>query len=77
MRKRFIPSISGSNTIKLFDAETGQLYKMVNTGCGKITGQPIVTENEMYVEVTETGNQRYIKYYSLPNLGLKKTVSLK
>ena len=74
MRKRFIPSISGSNTIKLFDAETGQLYKMVNTGVGKITGQPIVTENEMYVEVTQTGNQRYIKYYSLPNIGLKKKV---
>lgn len=77
MRKRFIPSISGSNTIKLFDAETGQLYKMVNTGNGKITGQPIVTEHEMYVEITEVGNQRCIKYYSLPNLGLKKTIPLK
>jgi hypothetical protein len=75
MRKRFIPSISGTNMLKLFDAETGQLYRMINTGNGKITGQPIVSESEVYVEVTDTSG-RYIKYYGLPHGGLIKTVSI-
>jgi len=75
MRKRFIPSISGTNMLKLFDAETGQLYRMINTGNGKITGQPIVSESEVYVEVTDTSG-RYIKYYGLPHRGLIKTVSI-
>lgn len=75
MRKKFIPSVAGKNTIKLFDAETGQLYKQFNTG-GTISGQPIVTESELYVEVTETGNSKVIKYYSLPHCGLKKTVRI-
>lgn len=73
MRKKFIPSVSGKNTIKLFDAETGQLYKQFNTG-GQISSQPIVTSDELYVEVTEAGNQKVLKYYALPHCGLKKTV---
>lgn len=76
MRKRFIPSVSGSNTIKLYDAETGQLYRMINTGNGRISGQPIVTENEMYVEVTESGNRKYLKYYTLPHCGLSRSTPL-
>jgi hypothetical protein len=75
MRKKFIPSVAGKNIIKLFDAVTGQLYKQFNTG-GAISGQPIVTESEIYVEVTEAGNKRVIKYYSLPHCGLKKTIRL-
>jgi hypothetical protein len=75
MRKKFIPSVAGKNTIKLFDAETGQLYRQFNTG-GTISGQPIVTESEIYVEITESGNNKVIKYYSLPNCGLKKTVRI-
>lgn len=75
MRKKFIPSVAGKNTIKLFDAETGQLYKSFNTG-GQISGQPIITNTEIYVEVTETGNRKVLKYYSLPHCGLKKTVPL-
>jgi hypothetical protein len=75
MKKKFIPSVAGKNTIRLFDAETGQLFKTFSTG-GQITGQPIVTSSELYVEVTETGNKKYLKYYSLPHCGLKKSIPL-
>lgn len=75
MKKRFIPSVSGANMLKLFDAETGQLYRMINTGNGKITGQPIVSESEVYVEVTDMSG-RYIKYYGLPHGGLIRTVPI-
>jgi len=75
MKKRFIPSVSGANMLKLFDAETGQLYRMINTGNGKITGQPIVSESEVYVEVTEPSG-RYIKYYGLPHGGLIRSVQI-
>lgn len=75
MRKRFIPSVSGTNQIKIYSAETGGLYKVFNVD-GKITGQPIVTESELYVEVTTTGNKKYIRYYSLPNFTLKKSVNI-
>lgn len=75
MRKRFIPSVGGANMLKLFDAETGQLYRTINTGNGKITGQPIMTESEVYVEVTDTSG-RYIKYYGLPHGGLLRTIPI-
>ena len=75
MKKKYIPSVAGKNTIKLFDAETGQLFKQFNTG-GQISGQPIVTNNELYVEVTEAGNRKFLKYYALPHCGLKKTVPI-
>lgn len=75
MTKRFIPSVSGTNQIKIYNAETGNLYKVFNVG-GKITGQPIITESELYVEVTTTGNKKFIRYYSLPNFTLKKSVNL-
>ena len=75
MRKKFIPSVSGKNTIKLFDAETGQLYKQFNTG-GQISSQPIVTSDELYVEVTESGNKRFLKYYTLPHCGLSRSTPL-
>ncbi len=74
MRKKYIPSVTSQNTIKVFEAETGQLYKMVQCGNGKIAGQPIITDKEMYVEMIEAGDKKVIKYFSLPNFMLTKSV---
>lgn len=70
MTKKFIPQIGSNNTVKLFDASTGQLYRVVNVS-GNIASQPICTENEMYVTVQQ-GEGSVIKFFSLPGCGLKK-----
>jgi hypothetical protein len=64
MKTKFIPQISNNNTIKLFDALTGQLYRIVSV-TGTIVSQPICSEDELYVTVEEGGN-KVIKFYSLP-----------
>lgn len=72
--KKFIPTVASNNTVKLFDATTGQLHRIINVD-GTIVSQPICLENEMYITV-QNGNFSSIKYYSLPNGSLKKTQPL-
>lgn len=72
--KKFIPAVASSNTVKLFNAATGQLHRIINVD-GTIVSQPICLENEMYVTVKQ-GSFNMVKYYSLPNGGLKKTQPL-
>lgn len=72
MKKQLIPQIGSNNTVKLFDAETGSLYRIINVD-GTITSQPICTEGEMFVTVTN-GASSVIKFFSLPGGGLKKIV---
>lgn len=70
MKKKFISQIGNNNTVKLFDASTGNLYRIINVD-GEITSQPICLENEMYVTV-KSGANSSIKFYSLPSGSLKK-----
>lgn len=72
--KKFVTTIGDNNTVKLFNAETGQLHRIINVD-GNIISQPICLENEMYVTVKK-GNFSMIKYYTLPNGSLKKTQPL-
>ena len=74
MTKRFIPQIGNNNTVKLFDASTGQLYRVISVD-GEIISQPVCVESEMYVTV-KRGEHTSVKFYSLPNGGLKKTQPL-
>jgi len=74
MNKRFIPQIVNNNSIKLFDASTGQLYRVISVD-GEIISQPVCVESEMYVTV-KRGEHTSVKFYSLPNGGLKKTQPL-
>ena len=53
-KKRFIVAQSGLKSLRLFDAATGQLYRIISTP-GNISGQPICLENEMYVQVEKSG----------------------
>jgi len=72
--KKFIPALGNNNTVKLFDAITGQLHRIINVD-GDIVSQPICLENEMYVTVKQ-GSFNMVKYYSLPGGSLKKTQPL-
>jgi hypothetical protein len=72
--KKFIPAIASNNTIKIFDASTGQLHRVIAVE-GEVISQPVCLDSEMYVTV-KRGEHTSIKYYSLPNGGLKKTQPL-
>jgi hypothetical protein len=74
MKRKFVPQVGSNNTVKLFDVETGQLYRVISVD-GEISSQPICLENEMYVTV-KNGVQSSIKYYSLPGGGLKRVQPL-
>lgn len=72
--KKFVTALGSNNTVKLFDAETGQLHRIINID-GNIISQPICLENEMYVTV-QKGNTSMIQYYALSSGSLKKTQPL-
>jgi len=72
--RKFIPTPYGTRTIRVFDAATGQLYKIINTG-GNISGQPICNEKEMYVQVEKAGKQ-FLEYYKLPTVSLSRVIAI-
>jgi hypothetical protein len=74
MKKKFIPQIGSNNTVRLFDTQSGQLYKIINVG-GEIISQPICLDSEMYVTV-KSGNATTIRYFSLPGGGLKRVQTI-
>lgn len=74
-KKQFIAQQSGPRTIKIFSAETGQLYKVIDAG-GKIVSAPICTETELYVGVESGSDKQVIKYFNVPTFSLKKTTSI-
>lgn len=42
-KKIFTAQLGSGNTIKVFDAETGQLHRIISTG-GNVISSPIVVE---------------------------------
>lgn len=68
-KKRFIASTGPGNTIKLFEAETGNLYRVISVGA-RVSSQPICTESECYVNTTDDSGKTVIRYYSLPGCNL-------
>ena len=74
-KKRFISQQSGTNTIKIFNAETGQLFKVI-TITGDITSPPICTEEEMYVGVKGADGVHALHYYNIPSFKLKLKVTI-
>jgi hypothetical protein len=73
-KKRFIAQQSGAQHVKIFNAETGQLTKIIFVG--EITSPPICTEREMYVGVRINSSQNAIKYFNVPSFSLNKIVSI-
>lgn len=70
MKKRLIPQLCSNNTVKIFNAETGQLHRVVNVD-GDIISGPFPLEDEMYVTV-KRGSGSATVYYSLANGSLKR-----
>jgi hypothetical protein len=48
MTRKFIAQTGNYNNVKIFDASTGSLYKIINVG-GQVMSPPIVIENELTV----------------------------
>lgn len=74
MTKKFIAQTGSNNSVKIFDAQTGTLYRVINVG-GEIVSQPLVVESDMVVSV-KTAGKTMIKQYTLPGGGLKKTTPI-
>ena len=70
--KQFIAQQGSNSTVKIFEATTGQLYRVITVG-GNIVSQPYMAGNIMTVTV-ESGGKKQIKTFSLPGGGLKTTI---
>ena len=73
--KQFIAQQGSNTTVKIFEAGTGQLYRVITVG-GNIVSQPYASGHVMTVTVESAGGKRHVKTFSLPNGGLKSTIPL-
>lgn len=74
-KKRFIAQQGSSTTVKVFLAETGQLYRVIDVG-GDIVSTPQCTETEMVVQIKDKGGKNSIKYFTVPGFNIKQVVSI-
>ena len=72
--KKFTAQIGSNNTVKVFDANTGTLSRIINVD-GNISSQPVVSENELSV-MTTSGSTNHLRIYNLPSGGLKKVTNV-
>jgi len=73
-KKIFTAQLGSGNTIKVFDAETGQLHRIISTG-GNVISSPIVVGDTITVTVSE-GGLNVMKIFTLPNGGLKSVTAI-
>ncbi len=73
-KKIFTAQLGSGNTIKVFDAETGQLQRIISTG-GNVISSPIVVGDTITVTVSE-GGVNVMKIFTLPNGGLKSVTAI-
>ena len=71
--RQFIAQQGSNTTVKIFDASTGQLYRVITVG-GNIVSQPYIAGNLMTVTVENAGGKRQVKTFSLPYGSLKTTI---
>jgi len=72
-QRQFIAQQGSNTTVKIFDANTGQLYRVITVG-GNIVSQPYASGHIMTVTVEGSGGKRQVKTFSLPHGSLKTTV---
>lgn len=70
--KQFIAQQGSNTTVKIYDAGSGQLYRVIAVG-GNIVSSPYVSGNVMTVTVEASGKKQ-IKTFTLPSGGLKTTI---
>jgi len=73
-KKIFTAQLGSGNTIKVFDAETGQLQRIISTG-GNVISSPIVVGDTITVTVSE-GGLNVMKIFTLPNGGLQSVTAI-
>ena len=71
--RQFIAQQGSNTTVKIFEASTGQLYRVITVG-GNIVSQPYASGNVMTVTVESAGGRKQVKTFSLPNGSLKSTI---
>lgn len=70
--KKFLAQIGSLNTVKIFDAETGHLLRVINCD-GTITSSPYCVDSTMTVTVMK-GTTSSVVMYTLPSGGIKNTI---
>ena len=70
--KKFIAQQGSNSTVRIFEASTGKLYRVITVG-GSIVSQPYMAGNLMTVTVESSGKKQ-VKTFSLPGGGLKNTI---
>ena len=71
--KQFIAQQGSNSTVRVFEAGTGKLYRVITVG-GNIVSQPYMSGHLMTVTVENAGGQKQVKTFSLPGGGLKSTL---
>lgn len=73
-KKIFTAQLGSGNTIKVFDAETGQLHRIISIG-GNVISSPVIVGDTITVTVSE-GGVNVMKIFTLPNGGLKSVTAI-
>lgn len=71
-KKIFTVQLGSGSTLKVFNAETGQLQRIISTG-GNIVSSPIVAGDTVTVTVEE-GGKNVLKIFTLPNGSLTSSI---
>lgn len=74
MTKKFTAQTGNNNTIKIYNADTGTLHRIINVG-DKIVSQPIIMENELSV-IVQSSTFNTIKIYNVNSGSLKKSIPI-
>lgn len=74
-KRNFIAQQGGPHTVKIFDAATGQLFRIINVGYS-IATPPVCTDRELSVGVYIRNKVVALRVYSVPGFSLKKTITL-
>lgn len=74
MTKKFTAQFSSNNTVRVYDATSGSLHRIINVD-GKIVSQPIIMENELSV-IVQSGMFNVIKIYNVNSGSLKKSIPI-
>lgn len=72
--KRFTVSTGPNNTIKLYDAVTGELFRTFPAG-GQLINQPVIIDQQVVCEV-KINNQPLMRYFSATSGSLIRSIPL-
>ena len=70
--KQFIAQQGSNSTVRIFEASTGKLYRVITVG-GNIVSQPYISGHIMTVTV-ESAGKKHVKTFALPHGSLQTSV---